>query len=91
MLCPIIGCSITAAGLWIARLFTPATFALPADVTSLIIICAMFVWLTRRATKRGAEKGARYGAHNAIDMYRHTHPKGHTHTKASDRNYADGQ
>lgn len=88
MFWPILECSAVAAGLWIARFFVPVALALPADVASLTIICTMFVWLTRRALRRGEQRGAVYGAARAVSRYR-ARQATPDHTQASDPAYSE--
>lgn len=57
MFWPILECSIVAAGLWFARSLVPDALAPYADVMALGAIVALFVWLARRALKRGAQDG----------------------------------
>lgn len=58
MLKSILGCSAIAAGLWAGRLIVPAALAIPADVVGFVVICAMFVWLVRRAQQNGERRGS---------------------------------
>jgi hypothetical protein len=88
---PVLGCSIVAAGLWFARMFVPAVLALPADIISLVIVCAMFVWLVRRAGVHGERRGVRYGARQGIKAYRRHHPVDHNRMRPTGQTYEDAQ
>ena len=57
MFWPILECSIVTTGLWFARRFVPHPLMAYADVIALACIIAMFVWLARRAWRRGVDKG----------------------------------
>lgn len=57
MLWPTVGCSIAAAGLWVARQFIPETLSPYSDFVAFVLIVLMFMWLLRRAYLRGQQRG----------------------------------